>query len=149
MKHISPIIIIAVLLLAGNVTITQTVQRDDAARAGSDPPVVERLGAIVSIRQTMAQANERAVQGSKGETDGRNEIALAEARLQLARELAHRDEEVTALKDILKVQERRLQDAKKRADVGAASPDDMDTIRVAVLEAEVRLLRTQKSTKGL
>lgn len=148
MKHRSPIVIIAALLLAGNAAMSQTPQRNHAAGAGSDPAIVEKLREIVSIRQSMAEANERAVRSGRGETEGRHEIALAEARLHLARELGHRDEEVTALKDILKVQQRRLQEAKKRAETGAASPDGVDTIRVAVLEAEARLLRTQNSAKG-
>jgi outer membrane protein TolC len=147
MKHPSIIVMIAVLLLAPNVTMTQTPQRNDAAGASSDPAVVDKLRAIVTIRQRLVESNERAAQSGKGETDGRYELALAGARLQLARELGQRNEEVAALKDILKVQQRRLEEAKKRAEAGAASPDDLDTTRVAVLEAEVGLLRAQNSSK--
>jgi len=147
MKHLGTIIIMAVLLVAATVTMPQTPQRNDAARASSDPAIADKLRAIVTIRQKLAETNERAVQKGKGETDGRYKLALAEARLQLGRELGHRDEQIAALKEILKVQQGRLEDAKKRADVGALSPDDVDTIRVAVLEAEVRLLRAQNSSK--
>ncbi len=101
----------------------------------------------MTIRQRLSENNERAVQNGKGETDGRYKLALAKARLHLARELGQRDEQVAALKDILRVQQGRLEEAKKRAEVGAVSPDDVDTIRVAVLEAEVRLLRGQNSPK--
>jgi hypothetical protein len=148
MKHITSILITAVFLLAGNAGMAQTPKTNDAVRATSDPALVEKLRAIVGIRQSMAEANEKAVRSGRGETDGRYEIALAEAQLQLARELGQRNEEVTALKDILKVQQRRLQEAMKKAEVGAASPDEVDTIRVVVLEAEARLLRSQKSAKG-
>jgi outer membrane protein TolC len=78
--------------------------------------------------------------------DGRLELALAEARLQLARELNDANEQTAALRDILKVQQGRLEDAKKLAAVGRISPDDVETNRVAVLEAEVRLLRVQKNS---
>ena len=147
MKHLSTIVIIAVLLLAANATMPQTPRTNAANGASSDSAIVDKLREIVTIRQKLAEVNERAVRNGRGETDGRYELALAEARLQLARELGQRNEQVAALKDALKVQQRRLADAKKRAEVGAASPEDVDTIRVAVLEAEVKLLRAQNSSK--
>jgi hypothetical protein len=147
MKHLSVLITLAVLLVAANASMSQTLQTNAAARASSDPAIVGKLREIVTIRQKLAEINERAVQNGKGETDGRYELALAEARLQLARELGQRDEELAALEDTVKVQQRRLQEAKKRAEVGAASPDETDTIRVAVLDAEVSLLRAQNSSK--
>jgi hypothetical protein len=147
MKHISSIFLTAVFLLAGNAGMAQTPKTNDAVRASSDPVVVEKLRAIVSLRQSMAESNERAVKSGKGEGDGRYEIALAEARLQLACELGQREEKLTALKDIVKVQQRRLQEAEKRVATGTASPEDVGTIRVAVLEAEVRLLRAQDGSK--
>ncbi len=143
MKHLSSIAIVAVLLLAATATIAQTVQTNAAAGTTSDPAIVDKLREIVTIRQKLAETNERAVQNGKGATDGRYELALAKARLRLARELGLRNEQVAALKDALNVQQRRLEEAKKKAQVGAASPDDVDTIRAAVLEAEVRLLRAQ------
>ena len=144
MKHLSTIVIIAILLLAANVTMTQTPRTNAADGTSSDSAVVDKLREIVTIRQNLAEGNERAVRNGRGDTDGRYELALAEARLQLARELGQRNEQVGALKDALKVQQRRLEEAKKRAEVGAASPDDVDTIRVAVLEAEVKLLRASR-----
>ena len=147
MKHLSTLVILAVLLLAANASMTQTLQTNAAAGAISHPAIVGKLREIVSIRQKLAEANERAMQNGKGETDGRYELALAEARLQLARELGQRNEQVAALKDALKVQQRRLEDAKRRAAVGAASPEEVETIRAAVLEAEVRLWREQNSSK--
>ena len=147
MKHLSTLVILAMLLLAANTSMTQTLQTNAAAGAISHPAIVDKLREIVSIRQKLAEANERAVQSGKGETDGRYELALAEARLQLARELGQRNEQVAALKDALKVQQRRLEDANRRAAVGAAPPEEVETIRVAVLEAEVRLLREQNTSK--
>jgi hypothetical protein len=147
MKHISTIVIMAVFVLAGNAGMSQTPPRKVAAGVTPDPAIVEKLREIVGIRQSMAEANERAVQQGKGVTDGRYEIALGEARLQLARELGQRNEEVAALKDILRVQQYRLQEAQKKAAVGTASPTEVDTIRVAVLEAEVRLLRAERNSR--
>ncbi len=147
MKQVTTIVVIAVLLLAANVIMTQTPKGNVAAEPSSDPAIVEKLRAIVTIRERLVFSNERAVQNGKGETDGRYELALAEARLQLASELRQREEQVAGLKDILKVQQRRLEEAQRRANVGAASPDDVDTIRIAVLEAEVRLLRAQNNPK--
>ena len=147
MKHLSTIVIIAVLLLAANATMPQTPRTNAANGASSDSAIVDKLREIVAIRQKLAEVNEQAVRNGRGETNGHCELALAEARLQLARELGQRNEQVAALKDALKVQQRRLAEAKKRAEVGAASPEDVDTIRVAVLEAEVKLLRAQNSSK--
>jgi hypothetical protein len=147
MKIITTIGIIAVLLLAANVSSTQTLQTNAGAGSDSDPAIVEKLREIVSIYQRMAEANERAVRSGRGETDGRYELALAKARLQLARELGQHNDQIAALKDAHNAQQRRLEDAKARAAVGAASPEDVDSIRVAVLKAEVRLLRAQNSTK--
>ena len=148
MKHLSTIVIIAVLLLAANATRPQTPRTNAAAGASSDSAIVGKLREIMIIRQKLVEVNERAVRNGRGETDGRHELALAEARLELACELGQRTEQVAALKDALKVQQRRLEEAKKRAEVGAASPEDIDAIRVAVLEAEVKLLRAQNSSKN-
>ncbi len=147
MKHLSTLVSLAVLLLAANADIAQTVQTNAAGKTSSDPAIVGKLREIVTIRQKLAEVNQRAVQNGKGETDGRYELALAKARLRLARELGQQTEQVAALNDVLKVQKRLLEDAKKRAEVGAASPEEVDTIRVAVLQAEVKLLRAQNSSK--
>ncbi len=144
MKTLSTVIM-AVLLFAANVAMPQP-QTNAAAGASSDPAIVDKLREIVTIQQRLADSNERAMQSGKGETDGRYTIALAKARFRLARELGQRDKQVAALKDILKVHQGRLEDAKKRAEVGAVSPGDVDTIRVAVLDAEVRLLRAQRTS---
>ncbi len=147
MRALSPILIIVALLLAANVTMTQTPPRNDATGASSDSAIANKLREIVAIRQRLVEANQRAVRTGHGETDGRYELDLAEARVELARELGQRNEQLAALQDILKVHQRRLEEAKKRAGVGAESPGGVDTIRVAVLEAEVRLLRAQNSLK--
>ncbi len=144
MKHLSSIAMVAVLLLAAN-AMAQTVRTNAAAETSSDPAIVDKLREIVTIRQNLAEANQRAVQNGKGATDGRCELALAKARLKLARELGLRNEQVAALKDALNVQQGRLEEAKRKAQVGAASPEEVATNRVAVLEAEVGLLRAQNS----
>jgi hypothetical protein len=148
MKHlsISTITIVAVLLFVASLTMTQRSQGNDAAGASSDSAIVDKLREIVTVRQRVADYNKRAVQNGSGARDGRYELALAEARLELARELGERNEQIAALKDILEVQQGRLEDAEKRGDLGAMSPDEVDTNRVAVLEAEVRLLRAQKNS---
>ncbi len=148
MKQLPTFAIVAILLFATHVTMAQTPQGSDAARTNSDPAIVEKLREIVTIRQKLTEANERAVQNGKGQTDGRYKLALAEARLDLARELGQKNEEITALQGILKVQQRRLREAESRMLVGAAGPSDVDAVRVEVLEVEVRLLRAQRSSKS-
>lgn len=140
----SPVFVaVGLLLLSGAASLTQTRPGNPVAPARTHSSIVEKLRAIVDIRQTMAEANARALQNGKGDFDGRHEIALAEAQMRLAHELGQTDAEVAALKDILKVHQRRLQEAKTRAEVGATSPAEVDLVRVEILETEVRLLRAQ------
>jgi len=147
MKHLRTRVILAVLLLAASGAMVQTLQTNATAAASSDSTIVDKLREIVSIQQELVEANERAVRHrGNAVADDRYELALAEARLQLAQELGERDEQVAALKDALKVQQNRLKEAKARANVGTASPFDLAAVRVAVLEAEVRLLRAEKTS---
>src|SRR5215468_9350979 len=106
MKQLSSIVVIAVLLIAASMVINQRSQGNDAAVASPDRGISDKLRTIVGIRQKLAESNERAIHSGKGETDGRYELALAEARLRLARELGQRMEQVGALKDIVKVHQR-------------------------------------------
>jgi len=148
MKHPSTPITLAVLLLAATAGVTQTLQSNAAAGTNSDPAIVEKLREIVNIRQMLADTNQQLRQRGKGENDGRYDLALAEARLELARELGQRSEQVAALKDALKVHQRRLDEAKRSMAVGAASQAEVETVRAVVLEAEVRLLREQSGLKN-
>jgi hypothetical protein len=141
MKQVSTIAIVAVLLFAANLAMAQSLQR-----ASPDPAIVEKLREIVTIRQRLVESNNRAVQNGVGQTDSRYEVALGEARLRLARELGERNDEIAALKDILKVQQGRLEEAKKKAAAGGLPAEEVDKIRVAVLEAEVSLLRAEKNS---
>jgi len=147
MKHLRTGVILAVVVLAASGAMVQTLQTNATAAASSDSTIVDKLREIVSIQQELVEANERAVRHrGNAVADDRYELALAEARLQLAQELGERDEQVAALKDALKVQQNRLKEAKARANVGTASPFDLAAVRVAVLEAEVRLLRAEKGS---
>ena len=146
MKYLSSIVIIVGFLLP-NVSASQTLRGDEESVLSADPAIAEKLRAIVTIRQRLAEYNEQALRSGRGEPDGRYEIALAEARVELARELGQRNEQVAALQEILKVKQLRLEEAKKGVEVGAVTPADVERVMVAVLEAEVRLLRTQNSAK--
>ena len=147
MKHLQTSVILAVVLLAASGAMVQTLQTNATAAASSDSTIVDKLREIVSIQQELVEANERAVRHrGNAVADDRYELALAEARLQLAQELGERDQQVAALRDALKVQQNRLKEAKARANVGTASPFDLAAVRVAVLEAEVRLLRAEKGS---
>jgi len=147
MKHSSTLVTLAVLLLVATASVPQTPPSNAAAGAISDSAIVEKLREIVTIRQKLAESNELLVQHGKGERDGRYELALAEARLALARELGQRNEQIAALQDALKVYQLRLEDAKRRVAIGATPPSEVETIRAAVLEAEVRLLREQGGSR--
>ena len=146
MKYLSAFSVAAALFFAAGLTLPQKLQGKDAPSTSSDPAIVGKLREIVAVHQRLTESNQRAIESGKGDRDGRYEVALAEARLKLARELGERNEQIAALRDILKVQLGRLQVAKMTATKGSMSSDEVDTIRVAALEAEVMLLRAQKDS---
>jgi hypothetical protein len=113
-----------------------------------DPAIIAKLQEIVELRQQLLKGHQAMVQMGKAEDDGAAEIALAEARLQLARERGQADLVIAELRNFVATQERRLEMAKKRVEVGAAGPDEVARVRVVLLEAQVRLQREQQEAKG-
>ena len=107
-----------------------------------------KLQEIVELRQQLLKGHQAMVQMGKAEDDGAAEIALAEARLQLARERGQADLVTSELRHVVAAQESRLEMAKKRVEVGAAGPDEVAGVRIALLEAQVRLQREQQEPKG-
>jgi outer membrane protein TolC len=113
-----------------------------------DPAIIAKLQEIVELRQQLLKGHQAMVQTGKAEDDGAAEIALAEARLQLARERGQTDLVTAELRQLVAAQERRLEMAKKKVEVGAAGPDEVARVRVVLLEAQVRLQREQQEAKG-
>ncbi|MBL9137740.1 MAG: hypothetical protein JNK85_17845 [Verrucomicrobiales bacterium] len=144
MKRFTPGLAIALCVWAGAAPLPQSTS---GHREGPHPAIVEKLRDIIKLRQSMVVANVKAEQGGKGESDGRFEIALAEARLQLAQELGDPGSEIAALNDILKTQKHQLKSAETRMNFGAISGVEVDDRRAQILETEIRILRAQQRVR--
>ena len=113
-----------------------------------DPAIIAKLEEIVELRQQLLKEHQIKAQVGKAESDGVAEIALAEARIQLARERGQADLVITELRNLVATQEGLLEIAKRKVEVGAAGPDDVARVRVVLLEAQVRLQREQPEANG-
>jgi hypothetical protein len=109
-----------------------------------DAAIVAKLQEIVEVRQELLKLHQRMLEAGVTQDDGAAELALAEARMQLARERGQSELVRAELRNIVTTHERRLELAKARAAVGGQTAADIERVRVALLEAEVRLQREQR-----
>ena len=102
--------------------------------------IVAKLGEIVKLRERLAENHERMLKVGRAEVDHSPQVDLAEARLALANEEGNRPEAISQLKAIVAANEARVARLKgpARDRVGA---NEMERAEVALLEAQVRLLR--------
>jgi hypothetical protein len=127
-------VILVVAYVVGTPEITTT---DDHA---PDPAIVRDLQEIVQIRERLVANYQVLVSAGRAPDDGHAEIALAEARIDLAREQRQTDQVLAGLQRLVSVQEGRL--ARAEARVGdRIGPIERDEIRVDVLQARIRLAR--------
>jgi hypothetical protein len=113
-----------------------------------DPAIIAKLQEIVELRQQLLKGHQLKAQAGKAEFDGVAEIALAEARIQLARERGQADLVIAELRNPMATLDGFLEMAKKKVEVGAAGPDAVAQVRVLLLETQVRLQREQQEGKG-
>ena len=100
------------------------------------------------MRQQLLKTHQVKLETGRAEDDGAAEVALTEARIELAREQGNADLVIAELRNMVATQERLLQIARKRVEVGAAGPDDVARVRVVLLNYQVRLLREQPEAEG-
>ena len=112
-----------------------------------DPVIIAKLQEIVEVRQQLLKVHQLRLELGKAEDDGAAEIALAAARIQLAREQGRADLVIAELRNMVTTHERCLEMAKVRAGEGLVPPEEADRVRVALLEAQVRLQREQQEAK--
>ncbi len=121
---------------------------DKSGHRAPDPALIAKLQEIVEVRQQLLKVHQIKFENGRTEDDGAAEIALAEARIQLGRERGEADLVIAELRNIVTTHERLLKIAQAKARVGAAPPEEVDRVRVALLEAQVRLQREQQEAKG-
>lgn len=120
---------------------------DKPSHRAPDPAVVAKLQEIVEVREQLLKAHQLLLEAGRAQDDGAAEIDLAEARIQLARERGQADLVMAELRNSVTTHEKRLERAKARAaDRGPVG--EVDRLRVALLEAEVRLQREQQEVNG-
>ena len=142
-------VIIGTALLVGcSPADTKIISGGQPSKRAPDPAIIAKLQEIVELRQQLLKGHQAMVQVGKAEDDGAAEIALAEARLQLARERGQADLVIAELRNLVATQERRLKTAQKKVEVGAAGPDEVARVRVVLLEAQVRLQCEEQVAKG-
>lgn len=106
-----------------------------------DPLIVSKLQEIVKLRERQAKEAQLLVEMGQGANDGAVEVALAEARIALAREQGQSDAVVDELRNLVKVLEKRFKREEALFDEDRRTQANIGQLRVALLEAEVRLQR--------
>ncbi|MBI2950059.1 MAG: hypothetical protein HYY23_20695 [Verrucomicrobia bacterium] len=147
MKKTTPIFV-AIVGVAFSVFLVaqQQTSGQEKRAAGAEPnrAVIEKLEQIVAIREGQLQSYEVQLQAGRATViDGSPETELADARIRLAREKNQEAAVVTELRNLVATLERRM----KKVEVLARdrlAPGDIDRFKLALLEAEIRLLRAQK-----
>jgi len=149
MKAHSLVGILGIAFLVGcSPTDQEPAALEGASHRVPDPTMIAELQEIVELRQELLKTHRVMVENGRAENDGADEIALAEARMQLARERGQPDSVMAELRNIVTTQERRLEVAKTKAEVGADSPEKVARARIALLEAQVRLRRAEEAAKA-
>lgn len=137
-------LIIIALASAFTFVLVAQQQRSSPVRPPEpDARIVSKLSEIVAIRERAARNYEQMLGAGRASGDGLAQVELAEARVDLAREHGRPEAIITELRGLVAAHARRTQWiaglAKDRI-----PPGDIDRAQVALLEAQVRLLRAQK-----
>ena len=119
-------------------------QRNSPVRSPEpDARIVSKLSEIVGIRERAAKNYQEMLKAGRASHDGLAEVELAEARVDLARERGRPDAIITELQGLVEAHERRTKWMAGLA-TDRIAPAEIGRAQVALLEAQVRLLRAQK-----
>ncbi len=117
-----------------------------ASPANQDPLIVSKLRELIQIREKQVKLQKVLVEAGRASAEPVLEVALAEARIDLARELGQQEVVLASLRDIVQLRKQWVEhlEARNAARERAA---DLEAARAALITAEVRLLREQKSRR--
>lgn len=113
-----------------------------------DPLIVAKLQEIVELREYEYRVLQLERELGQGAMDGVAEMALANARIALARELGQADLVVVELGKIVKELEKTLARENALAEEDRLDQSRLAGLRVALLEAEVRWRRAVIAQPG-
>ena len=137
------LVTVALAFAAGLVAQQGGGQGNQAPAGKPNPGIIAKLQEIVAIRERLFSSEENQIKAGRAPADGTAEIDLVEARLRLAREEQKPDAVMAELRNLVAAQERRFERVealtRDRLPLG-----ELEKIRVALLEAEIRLLREAK-----
>jgi hypothetical protein len=109
----------------------------------SNPEILSKLEQVVALRQKLVEQHDvLAAAGRAQATDPSPQVALCQARIELARERQQPDVVLAQLREVASVYERLLKWAEERV-TDRLESTIVDNLRVGLLEAEIRLLREQ------
>jgi hypothetical protein len=108
----------------------------------ADPAIVAKLQDVVALREKMAEMSETLATAGRVPADGSAEVSLAEARIELARERRQSDVVHSELLKIVEVRRNWVKHLEGRITT-TTREIDLAEARVALLRAEIQLLREQ------
>jgi hypothetical protein len=116
---------------------------------GADAKVIAKLMEIVKVREQLVEIVQALYASGRASAENgagveAAQVELAEARVDLAREQGRRDGLIAALQELVTANERRLESAKRMKELARASDIGVKQAQVALLGAQVLLLREQK-----
>jgi hypothetical protein len=107
-----------------------------------DSPIVSRLRQLITIRERQAELAKTLAEAGRASGGPAAAVALAEAHIELARELGQREIVLAQLEKIVQLRREWVAYVKTRA-VDRLGEGKVDEAQAALLKAEVRLLREQ------
>lgn len=140
------------IIVAFAVLLTLTLVAQQQPKVSEpDAGIIAKLTEIVQIRKQLVeyyQAEYDAGHALSATVDGMQwaAVELAEARVNLARERGQREPLIAALQELVAAHEQRAEMTKRRSSESGsnAAKVEVERTQVALLEAQVRLLRAQK-----
>lgn len=118
-------------------------QQRGSGAAETDTRIVAKLSEIVEIRERLLKSHEQMLATGRASAEALVEVELAEARVDLAQARGEQAAVITELQRLVAVHERRT---KRLAGIARdrISSETLDRAQIALLDAQVRLLRAQK-----
>lgn len=127
-----------------------TVLAQEPSKAsGPDQKIIGKLAEIVKVRKRIVEHYQALYGAGQASLDvvgewRSAEVELIEARIDLAREQGGHDAVVNELKALVTACEQLVERAQKLHDAARGNSVEVERAQVALLKAQVRLLREQK-----
>lgn len=139
-RHLS--ILVTVLLIG----FSYAQQKDTSSRK-PDSKIVSKLEEIVELRQRQLKTELLLAELGRGEIDNliTTLVDLSEARIAVLEEQGKPKMVIAELQKMVKTLQMRLKREELLVEEERRTSDELSKIRVAVLKAEVRLLRAEKN----